>query len=273
MQRDVVLACRDVVQLFPSAAGTVVALRGVDAEFAAGTITVVVGPSGAGKSTLLRVLAGLDPPAAGDVWIDGRPTAHLRGRRRRRLIAGVVGYVHQRPGENLLDYLTVAQHVALAWRLRGLAPDRAARDDLLARTGLEDHARVKPRDLSFGEQQRLAFAMAVAGAPSVVIADEPTSQLDDRETTALVDAVTRLARLGQAFIIASHDQPVMAAADTTISIEAGRVGTGRAAADVTAEAVIDPAGRILLPDEARQLFAGNRVAMTVTADEVRLHRP
>jgi putative ABC transport system ATP-binding protein len=269
---DVVVACHDVVQLFPSGAGTVVALRGIDAEFPTGTITSVVGPSGAGKSTLLRVLAGLDPPSAGEVWIEGRRTAHLRGRRRRQLIARSIGYVNQRPAQNLLDYLTVSQHVTLAWQLRAAALDRGARAEVLDRSGLADLGSARPRDLSSGEQQRLAFAMAVAGAPSVVIADEPTSELDDRETAALVDAVLALARRGQTFIIASHDPALLEAADHAIAIRAGEL-VARFTPGGEVLTVVDHAGRVALPDAARGLFPDGRVAVTVDGAEVRLRRP
>jgi len=111
-------ACDEVVQVYRTASGPVAALRGIDTTFARGTVTVVVGPSGAGKSTLLRLLACLEGPAAGEVWIGGEPTAHLSPTARRRFAAHRVGYVFQQPRKNLLDYLTSTEHVHLAASMR-----------------------------------------------------------------------------------------------------------------------------------------------------------
>ena len=152
---ELAASCRDLVQIYPAADRAVAALRGVDADFERGTITMVIGPSGAGKSTFLRLLACLERPSAGDVIIGGEPTALLSHRARRHLAARRLGYVFQRPAENLLEYLTVAEHMTLAARMRSTATRRSAPDasstaerdaieSLLAATNLADARRAAP---------------------------------------------------------------------------------------------------------------------------------
>src|SRR3954454_13525991 len=134
-----------------SEVGAVVALDHVDFAVPAGALTAVVGPSGSGKSSLLRVLACVDRPTSGEVWIEGDRVDHLTTRPRRRLRRRRLGYLFQRPGDNLLPYLTVAEHVAMAARLRGAEVDVAA---LLELVGLGGRDRHRPSELSGGEQQR-----------------------------------------------------------------------------------------------------------------------
>src|SRR5688500_5514592 len=169
--------CREVVQVYPSGSGPVHALRGVSFTVAHGSLTAVIGPSGAGKSTLLRMLGGLERPAVGEVLIGGQRTEHLSGRARRRIVGRRIGHAVQIPAHNLLEYLSVREHVRLAWSMRASAPAGAV-DRLVAAAGLPEGASVRPGDLAVGEQQRLAFAMAVAGDPDLVVADEPTASLD-----------------------------------------------------------------------------------------------
>lgn len=272
MPPDLAARCQDIVQIYPSEGGDVAALRGIDAEFAPGSVTAVVGPSGAGKSTFLRAMACLERPAAGEVWVAGQRTAHLTTRRRRSLVARALGYVYQRPADNLLDYLTVAEHVELAWRLRGAPVDRPRLDGLLAATGLAALGDRRPGRLSAGEQQRLAFAMAVTGDPALVIADEPTSELDGPATAALVDLVVALAGRGHTFVIASHDPALLAVADQVLSIRAG-VLAAHAGATGDLLAVVDRAGRVQLPDDALDVLDRHRARVAVVDREVRLRRP
>lgn len=267
----VAATCRDLMQVYPSAAGPVPALRGIDATFPVGSVTVVIGPSGAGKSTFLRLLACLEQPAAGELQIDGRSTANLSGRARRRLAASKVGYVFQRPADNLLDYLDVREHVNLAARMRS-SRDRSV-DDLLTTTGLAQVASRRPNDLSAGEQQRLAFAMAVVGQPALVIADEPSAELDPAATDALVALLPRLTARGQTFVISSHDPAVVTIADQLLVIQNGALAARAERAGEAPLAVIDEAGRVQLPDEAVTLFSEGRVRIVIDGGEVRMEAP
>ncbi len=276
-------SCRDLVQIYPAADRAVAALRGVDADFERGTITMVIGPSGAGKSTFLRLLACLERPSAGDVIIGGEPTALLGHRARRHLAARRLGYVFQRPAENLLEYLTVAEHMTLAARMRATAarrPDRdvpstAERDaigSLLAATDLAELTARRPRDLSAGEQQRLAFAMAVVGEPALVIADEPSAELDPAATAALADLLKVLSGLDTTLVIASHDPVLMAVADQVLVIRNG-ILAARGIGSEPPLAVVDATGRIQLPDEATELLPDRRARIETDGDSLRIERP
>lgn len=268
---EMAAACRDLVQVYESAGGPVHALRGIDADIPAQAITAVVGPSGAGKSTLLRLLACLERPTVGEVLIDGKPTAHLSGRARRRIIARHIGYVFQSPTDNLLGYLSVAEHVRLAWRMRGPEPPGAVAG-LLETTGLTEQRDLRPAALSAGEQQRLAFAMAVADRPALVIADEPTASLDPAGAKSLVDVLPALVDDGQTLVICTHDSAVIRAADQVLVIRSGTLAAaGTGGGELLA--VIDDAGRIQLPREIAGLFPTGRARLAADHDHVRLDPP
>lgn len=160
--------------VYRSAGEQITALDGVALDVASGEAVVIAGPSGSGKSTMLRLLAGFDQPSAGTVMVDGVELSALGEARRRRFRRGRLAVVHQRPLNNLIGDLTAAQHVDLAGRVRR----RRTPADVLARFGLGERRDALPRHLSGGEQQRLAIAMAVASGVSVVLADEPTAELD-----------------------------------------------------------------------------------------------
>jgi putative ABC transport system ATP-binding protein len=216
------VSCRGLVKEYRTAVGTVMALKRIDADFPAGLLTAVVGPSGAGKSSLLRILACVDRPTAGSVRIGGLEVSRLGARARRRVRRQLVGYVFQRPGDNLLPYLDARGHLELAARLRGgVAPGEPER--LLEALGLADRAGFRPEQLSGGEQQRLAFATAVIGGPALVVADEPTAELDHRAGERLLEAIGSLRAEGTSLLISSHDEAVVRAADRVVEIHDGTV--------------------------------------------------
>ena len=216
------VACAGLAKQYATATGTVRALKGVDAAFPAGRVTAVVGPSGSGKSSLLRILACVDRPTAGSVRVGGVDVAALGARRRRRVRRELVGYVFQRPGDNLLPYLTAGEQLELAARLRGRQrPGEAER--LLADLGLEHRAGHRPEQLSGGEQQRLAFAAAVIGGPALVVADEPTAELDSEAGERLMEAVLHLRGQGTSLVLSSHDPAVTGAVDAVVRLDDGGV--------------------------------------------------
>ena len=215
-------ACIDLVKTYSTATGQVHALKGLDAEFPAGAITAVVGPSGSGKSSLLRLLAALDLPSAGTVLVGGRDLGTLSPPRLRIVRRGVVGYVFQRPADNFISYLTLEEHLTLA----GGAGTRPDAEELLAQLGLTERKRSLPRELSGGEQQRAAFAVALMASPQLVVADEPTAELDSGSGEHLLGVVRGLVSTGVAFVVATHDRNVMRIADETVELEHGaRRGT------------------------------------------------
>lgn len=214
-------ACAGVTKSYAAASGRVAALVDLDLVVPAGRVTGIVGPSGSGKSSLLRLLAAVDRPDAGTVSVGGVEVSSLGVRRRRRLRTRLVSYVFQLPTDNLFAELTVRQHLAVAARLRGVPLEA---DDLavLELLGLDDRADHRPAELSGGEQQRAAFAAAVVGAPALVVADEPTAELDSASAALLVGALHDLCGRGTSVVVASHDRVVIDGADDVVTLARGR---------------------------------------------------
>jgi putative ABC transport system ATP-binding protein len=201
--------------------GDVPALQGVDATFERGRLSAVSGPSGSGKSSLLRVLAGLQQPRAGLVEVDGHDLTRLRAGARRRLRRRGIGVVLQDPADNLIAHLTAREQVELAARLRGV--DRGEVPELLDAVGLADRAGALPAQLSGGEQQRVAFAAGAVGSPALLLADEPTAELDAEAGATLVAIMRALADRGATLVVSSHDPAVVAAADHVVRLRDGRL--------------------------------------------------
>ncbi len=211
--------CVDLVKTYRTPTGAVHALRGVTLGFPAGALTAVVGPSGSGKSSLLRVLTGIDRATSGDVWVGPRNVARASARGLRGLRRDVVGYVFQRPSDNFLPNLTIGQHLRLASRGSAAPED----DDILDRLGIGHRVDHLPDELSGGEQQRAAFAQAVVAGSAVVVADEPTAELDSESGQLVMDGVRALVDAGVTFVVATHDGAVRKLADEVIELEHGRV--------------------------------------------------
>jgi putative ABC transport system ATP-binding protein len=272
---DVLAAeCREVVQVYPSASGPVHALREISFGVPKGSLTVVIGPSGAGKSTLLRLLGGLERPTVGEVLIGGERTEHLSGRARRRMVGRRIGHVFQMPAQNLLDYLDVTEHVRLAWRMR-VREQPGAVEQLVEQSGLADVAALRPRELAAGQQQRLAFAMAVAGDPALVVADEPTASLDPDGAAILVALLDRLRLGGQTMVIASHDDRLMKLADQVLVIRGGVLVAAGPPGALGPPAVIDASGRLALDPDSLARFPDGRVRIVPDGEGggVRVVRP
>jgi putative ABC transport system ATP-binding protein len=217
------VVCAGLVKEYVTATGTVRALKGVDAAFPAGHVTAVMGPSGSGKSSLLRILACVDRPTAGSVRIGGVDVAALGARGRRRVRRRLVGYVFQQPGDNLLPYLTARGQLELAAQLRGREQAEEEVERLLGALRLEHRAGYRPEQLSGGEQQRLAFAAAVIGGPALVVADEPTAELDSEAGERLMRAVLGLRDQGTSLVLSSHDPVVTGAVDKVVRLHDGEV--------------------------------------------------
>ncbi|GAB2834763.1 ABC transporter ATP-binding protein [Actinocorallia aurea] len=196
------------------------ALRGVSLTVASGEFAVVAGPSGSGKSTLLACLAGLDEPDGGTVRIGGERMSHRPETARARLRADRVGVLFQ--SGNLLAHLTVAQNLALCRRLPSHRPGSDS-GMLLDAVGLTARAGARPAELSGGEAARAGLALALAADPAVLLADEPTGELDSVTESQVLDLLLHRAALGTAVLVASHSPAVAAAADRVIGLSDGKV--------------------------------------------------
>ena len=193
----------------------------VDLEVRSGETVAVMGPSGCGKSTLLHLLGGLERPTAGEIWLAGRRVDQLTERALARLRRTAIGFVFQ--AFHLMDELTARENVELPALLAGRSPRAARRQatDLLERVGLADRAAFLPAALSGGQRQRVAIARALSNDPLVVLADEPTGNLDSAATLELLRLFDSLHTAGQTLVIVTHDSRVAATADRLISMRDG----------------------------------------------------
>lgn len=265
----VVASCHGVVQVFGTGAQETTALRGIDLSLRGGLVTVVAGPSGSGKSSLLRLLAIQDRATAGRLEVLGVDTARASARQLRELRRHQLSYVPQRASRGLLPTLTVDQHVAQIAALRGVEMDRGA---LLARFELADRSDHRPAALSGGEQQRLNVALALAGDPRLIVADEPTAELDSVNAERVLDAMQEAADRGAAVVLSSHDQRVVERAGRLLRLRHG-VLSSEWSRESRVTGVIDSSGRVQLPDDALALFPHSRVVVETEGDHVVLRPP
>jgi ABC-type lipoprotein export system ATPase subunit len=216
-----VLRTRGLRKEYGREAGLVRAVDGVDLEVAPGETLAVMGPSGCGKSTLLYLLGGLDRPTGGEIWLDGQNISQLSERGLARLRRTAVGFVFQ--AFHLMDELTAVENVELPALLAGRSP-RAARQraaGLLEQVGLADRVKFLPSALSGGQRQRVAIARALVAEPEVVLADEPTGNLDSAATLDVLRLFDSLHQTGQTLVIVTHDTRIAATADRMISMRDG----------------------------------------------------
>jgi putative ABC transport system ATP-binding protein len=210
--------CEAVVKTYRTATSEVRALRGVSTEFTRGALTAVVGPSGSGKSSLLRLLCGLDRPNAGSVFVEGMAVHRASARALRALRRTRVGYVFQRPSDNFLPYLTVEEHLE---RAAQAAAARIDAGEVVERLGIGHRLGHLPGELSGGEQQRAAIAQSLVGGAVIVVADEPTAELDETSGRALLDTIAGLDVV--TFVLATHDPTVWRHADEVVELDHGRI--------------------------------------------------
>jgi len=212
--------CSELVKTYRTASGEVRALKGLSAEVPASALLAVVGPSGSGKSSLLRLIAGLDRPTSGSLTVEGTSVHDASARTLRRFRRATVGYLFQRPSDNFLPHLTVGEHLRLARGLTHRRP-RIEQDELLSTLGIEERADHLPSELSGGEQQRAAIAEVLMGGATIVVADEPTAELDSVSAEHVMDTMVALAHAGVTFVIATHDRSVMRRADAALELDHG----------------------------------------------------
>jgi putative ABC transport system ATP-binding protein len=219
----VLLEARGIVKRYPRAAGPLTVLQGIDLRLRNGQFMAVMGASGSGKSTLLNILGCLDRPSAGTYRLDGVDVASASDERLSHLRSRCIGFVFQT--FNLISHLTVAQNVALPFLYRSDSRGDADRRVGLAieQVGLQSRRDHRPGELSGGEMQRVAVARALAIDPSVILADEPTGNLDARTSRTIMDLFQRLHRQGRSIVLVTHDRQVASCADACIFLQDGRI--------------------------------------------------
>ncbi|GAA3092090.1 putative ABC transport system ATP-binding protein [Kribbella aluminosa] len=216
---DDVLWCHDLYRFYRSGDEETLALRGVSLRVARGEVVAVVGPSGSGKSTLLACLAGLDEPDGGAVTLGGERVSHRPEAERARIRSRRLGVLLQYG--NLVTHLSVRANIQLVQaRAKG---ERPAPDDLLEQVGLRERASALPRELSGGELARAGLAVALSNDPDVLLADEPTGELDGRTEQVVLDLIRARAGDGRGVLLVTHSPAVTGIADRVITLSDGRI--------------------------------------------------
>ena len=277
------IMCDRLVRIYAADGIEVQALQGLDLLVGEGELTAIVGASGSGKSTLVNILAGLDTPTAGRARVAGHDLGTMSARDRLSYRRTTVGFIWQQAYRNLLPYLTALQNVIMPMRFAGLGHRPRARraGELLDVLGLSHCAGRKPSQMSGGEQQRTAIATALANNPRVLLADEPTGELDSATAREVFAALqTANTELGVTVLVVTHDPAVSAQVRRTIAIRDGRTSTETLRHDVADEhgnatrhaieyAVLDRAGRVQLPrDMTEALGMRDRVRLQQDPDHI-----
>ena len=282
---DALIVCDNLVRIYQTGSIEVQALQGLDLLVKQGEMVAVVGASGSGKSTLLSLLAGIDAPTAGRARVDGWDLLALSRADRVRYRRQTVGFVRQQATRNLVPYLTARQVVDLPMTIARVArPARRARvEELLATLGVEHCADRRPAQMSGGEQMRVAICVALANQPRVLLADEPTGELDTETSSSVFGALRTVNReLGVTVVVVTHDPDVSGQVERTVAIRDGRTSSevlrrtttgANGDSEVFAEeyAVMDRAGRVQVPKEFREALAlTRRVRLALESDHVTL---
>jgi ABC-type lipoprotein export system ATPase subunit len=280
------IECTDLVKIFSAEGVEVQALQGLTLQVERGELTAIVGASGSGKSTLLAILTGLEVPTAGRALVAGHDLLAMTSAQRTRYRRETVGFVWQQTGRNLLPYYTARQNIAMPLALAGMPRTRrAARvDELVDLLGIGDFAARRPAQLSGGQQQRVAIAAALANAPEVLFADEPTGELDEVNSQVVFDALGAVNRdLGVTVLIVTHDEDVSSRVRRTVQIRDGRLATEVHRSTETDEfgteqhrsqefVVLDRVGRLQLPQEyVTTLGLAGLVRVELADDHAQVH--
>lgn len=289
--------CDNLVKIYKAAELEVIALQGLDLHVAEGELMAIIGNSGSGKSTLLNMLGGLDRPSAGKLLVDGTDLLQLTERELVRYKRETVGFVWQNNARNLVPYLTALENVELPMLIRGRRKqERALR--LLEAVGLAERRHNRLQQLSGGEQQRVAIAIALANEPRLLLADEPTGSVDSKMTTQILDLFRQLNRnLGLTVVIVTHDPLLARKVDRVVAIRDGKTSSeilrrksySEELEELEAEqmsveeshveyAVLDKAGRLQIPSGYLETLglsstAGNKVRVSVEGGRIILEPP
>jgi ABC-type lipoprotein export system ATPase subunit len=280
---DGMIVCDQLVRIYSGEGIEVQALQGLDLLIAEGELTAMIGAAGSGKSTLMNILAGLDTPTAGKVWVAGHNLGALSAQQRLAYRRSTAGFIWQQTSRNLLPYLTARQNILLPMRLssHGRRQRRQRASLLLDTLGITHCADRTPDRMSGGEQQRAAIATALANQPKVLLADEPTGELDSATAQDVFSALqTANTQLGVTVLVVTHDPAVSAQVHRTIAIRDGKTSSetirhtatdehGQTTLHAREYATLDRAGRVQLPrDMTSRLHLRKRVELQEQPDHI-----
>ena len=284
-----IIAADNLVKIYKTPDTEVLALQGLDLNVDYGEMTAIIGNSGSGKSTLLNMLGGLDRPSAGRLVVDGKDLFKMTDRQLVEYKQKTVGFVWQNNARNLLPYLTAIQNVTMPMLFSDTRKKRERAKELLEMVGMSHRADSRLSTLSGGEQQRIAIAIALANAPRLLLADEPTGAVDQKTSDYILDMLRTLNReLGITIVIVTHDQLLAKKVSRVVAIRDGKIASERimkesylqrlgeiSSATETEEvqdeyAIMDKAHRVQLPREMLERLGieGNKVKMEMRGDEI-----
>lgn len=288
------ILCDNLVKIYKTKETEVVALQGLDLTIRKGELTAIIGKSGSGKSTLLNIIAGLDRPSAGSIHVDGKNLLKFNDRQLMMYNRETIGFVWQNKARNLLPYLSAELNVQVPMMITGLKNRRDRARELLDMVGLKNKYKSKLGELSGGEQQRVAIAIALANNPKLILADEPTGSVDSSNTYKIMELFEKLNReLGVTIVIVTHDLKISSMVNRVISISDGMIGSemlkkedyqkrlseldniAQPAESHEEYAVIDNKGRIKIPEEYienMKLRGGERVKIRKSADGLEIYK-
>jgi ABC-type lipoprotein export system ATPase subunit len=294
---NILITCDNLVKIYKIAELEVVALQGLDLTVERGEMLGIVGASGSGKTTLLNILGGLDRPSAGRVTVDGQDLLKLSDAALNRYRRKKVGFVWQQTSRNLIPYLTAQENVELPMNIAGISrrEKRVWARELLQAVGLYERRKHRLAQLSGGEQQRVAIAVALANKPILLLADEPTGEVDSATAQTILGTFRRLnEKLGLTTIIVTHEPRIVGQVDRVVAIRDGKTSTEtirqvsqleramvgeRLPEEGTAEkvtyheyVVLDSAGRLQVPREYLEQFGiGDRATLEATDEGILIH--
>jgi len=272
------IICENLVKIYKVAELEVVALQGLDLTVEGGEMIAIVGPSGSGKTTLLNIIGGLDRPSAGKVIVNGQDLLKMSDSELDEYRRHQVGFVWQQVARNLIPYLTARENVELPMTISGLRwkERRGWADELLEMVGLADRRHHKLAQLSGGEQQRVAIAVALANRPILLLADEPTGEVDSATARGIYETFKRLnSSYGLTTIIVTHDPQIAEFVSRIVAIRDGKTSTEikEERGEYEEYVVLDSAGRLQVPKEYLERFRIKDRAKLELADEGILIRP
>lgn len=296
IEKNKIIECENLIKIYKTIDVEVVALQGLDLVVEEGELMAIIGNSGSGKSTLLNMIGGLDKPTAGKLYVDGKDLFKLNEKQMIEYKRSTIGFVWQNNGRNLIPYLTALENVEIAMSVAGTRRDRDRALELLKMVSIDHRKNSRLEELSGGEQQRVAIAIALSNNPKILLADEPTGSVDTKTSAQILDLFRELNKsLNLTVVIVTHDRQISNKVDRVVAIRDGRTSSefirkrsyvealeqinfeSAATEDTHIElAVLDRAGRLQIPRDyldALRLKGSNKIKVELEKDRIILYNP